>query len=901
MKLSKTYTPSDVEANIYALWEASDAFCPTGKGKPFSIVMPPPNANGNLHAGHALFVTLEDILTRYHRMKGYDTIWIPGADHAGFETWVVFEKYLTEQGKSRFDYSRDDLYQMTWDFVANHRGNMEMQLRSLGASCDWKHNMFTLDRGVTDVVFTTFKKLWDDKLIYRGERIVNYCVQHDTSFADIEVEYKEDKGKLWYIKYPLADEEGSITVATTRPETMLGDEAIAVDPDDERFKKLIGKKVILPLVGKEIPIVADDVVEEQFGTGAVKVTPAHDQTDFEIGQRHNLPITSVIGTDGKMIAPSPDEFIGLTTEEAREAIVEQLAGQGLLEKTEDFVHQVPHCYKCGRVLQPLVKDQWFISVKPLTKRAIEAVKQGKVKFVPEQKAEELIRYYDELRDWNISRQIPWGIPIPAFHRADLTKSFDTSFPEAHSSDETSKHSVPAERSAETPPLGNVSQPSEKLASKDGNEAPEWIYDTRVSEKEIEIDGVKYIRDEDTFDTWFSSGQWPYIVTHVNPDGSKSDLERFYPTSAMETGFDIFRAWVARMIMLGLYISDEVPFKDVYLHGLVNDEHNQKMSKSKGNVINPMDIVNEYGADAMRLGIVANRSAAMSQAFSTATVVAGRNFCNKLWNIARYIENIDNNSSSSIPTIPDTSLADNWIFYRLNQAKEQIDKMLGEYRFAEAYEVLYHVVWDDVADWYIEATKLMNNREQLLAVLEYALKLAHPFAPFVTETIWQNIHDDVEKTTLLISQQWPDKIKTKKADFNTFEEIKKVVSEIRNIKAEIGQLKGSLAVPGDGLVVDNADLIKHLARLDEVVVDSSVFGIQLSNIDAKLVATEDEIKEFNDKLDIKLANLKTEILRLESRLDNKSYVKNAPKELVEETKSELAAKKDAFGQLSKNRI
>lgn len=889
MKLSKTYSPGEVEANIYALWEASDAFAPSGEGEPFSIVMPPPNANGNLHAGHALFVTLQDILTRYHRMKGYDTVWIPGADHAGFETWVVFEKHLTEQGKSRFDYSRDDLYQMTWDFVAKNRGTMEMQLRSLGASCDWKHNIFTLDRGVTDVVFTTFKKLWDDNLVYRGERIVNYCVQHDTSFADIEVEYREDKSKLWYINYPLADGQGDVTVATTRPETMLGDEAVAVDPDDERYKNLIGKKLVLPLVGKEIPIVADEAVEGEFGTGAVKVTPAHDQTDFDIGQRHNLPITSVIDTEGKIISPAPEEFVGLTVDEARQAVVEQLDGLGLLEKTEDFVHQVPHCYKCGRVLQPLVKDQWFISVKLLAKRAIETVKQGKVNFNPAQKADELIRYYEELKDWNISRQIPWGIPIPAFQ--------------------------------------NVDDPTD------------WIFDTRVSQKEIEVDGKKYVRDEDTFDTWFSSGQWPYITTHVLSDGSESDLKRFYPTSVMETGFDIFRAWVARMIMLGLYISDEVPFKDVYLHGLVNDEHNQKMSKSKGNVINPMTIVDEYGADAMRLGIIANRSAAMSQAFSTATVVAGRNFCNKLWNIARYVESTtssENPNQSFDATVFDSeellstisespqqvepfensnhnnsstkkecneeigvdSLADCWVFYRLNQAREQVDKMIKEYRFSEAYETVYHVVWDDVADWYIEATKL-GGGENLKTVLEYILKLAHPFAPFVTETIWQSLHDDVKDTTLLILQQWPEKIETNQADFETFEEIKKVVNEVRNIKAETGQSKGSLAVPGDGLVVDNADLIKHLARLDEIVVDGEAGGIQLSNADAKFVASEEEIKKYNDKLDAKLANLKNEILKLEARLDNRSYVENAPKKLVEETKAELSNKKEMFDQLVKN--
>ncbi|MDR2524159.1 MAG: class I tRNA ligase family protein, partial [Candidatus Nomurabacteria bacterium] len=416
MKLSKTYQPDDYEPNVYALWEASGAFAPSGQGEPYAIVMPPPNANGNLHAGHALFVACEDILTRYHRMQGRDTIWIPGADHAGFETWVVFERYLESQGKSRFDFSRDQLYQMTWDFVAQQRGNMELQLRALGASCDWNNLVFTLDQQVIDVVFTTFKKLWDDGLIYRGERIVNYCTQHDTSFADIEVEYRQEKGKLWHIDYPLGSGQGSVTVATTRPETMLGDEAVAVNADDPRYAKLVGQKLILPLVGREIPIVADAAVESEFGTGAVKITPAHDPTDFEIGERHGLLITSVIGHDGRIIEPAPAEFVGLTVDEARRQVVEQLEHLGLISKIEDFEHQVPHCYKCGKVIQPLVKEQWFVSVKPLVEKAIKAVEKGKIKFTPQQKADELIRYYQELRDWNISRQIPWGIPIPAFKR-----------------------------------------------------------------------------------------------------------------------------------------------------------------------------------------------------------------------------------------------------------------------------------------------------------------------------------------------------------------------------------------------------------------------------------------------------------------------------------------------------
>jgi valyl-tRNA synthetase len=947
MKLSKTYQPGEYEPNIYALWEASGAFSPSGQGEPYSIVMPPPNANGNLHIGHALFVACEDVLTRYHRMQGRDTIWIPGADHAGFETWVVFEKYLESQGQSRFDFSRGQLYQMTWDFVASNRGNMEMQLRALGASCDWKHQVFTLDDKVTDVVFTTFKKLWDDGLIYRGNRIVSYCTYHDTSFADIEVEYQDEKGKLWYIDYPLASGQGSVTVATTRPETMLGDEAVAVNPSDKRYAKLVGQKLMLPIVEKEIPIIADEAVEYDFGTGAVKVTPAHDPTDFDIGQRHNLPVTSVIGYDGKIIAPAPEEFVGLDVDTARKQVVQQLEHQGLISKIEDYEHQVPHCYKCGRVIQPLVKDQWFVSVQPLVKKAIAAIRAGKIKFTPRSKGEELIRYYQELRDWNISRQIPWGIPIPAFHRVDCNshskldlESRPTEIASPSDVSETASHPGLA-RVSRRAQLGaaEVSETPESSAS-----SPEWIFDTRVDQDEIEVDGVTYKRDEDTFDTWFSSGQWPYIVT-------RGDLERFYPTTTMETGFDILRQWVARMIMLGLYISDDVPFREVYLHGLVNDEHNQKMSKSKGNVINPMDIVDEYGSDAMRLGILANRSAAMSQAFSPATVVAGRNFCNKLWNIARFIgstatpqdafsDALVSSKRSDPGDIPMAkagdpvtrsapladksgehqkkplegfagSLADCWVLRQLGHAREQMEKLLAEYRFAEAYEVLYHVVWDDVADWYVEATKLEypsfagltgesteeNNvdsptraaNDMRMQVLEYVLKLAHPFAPFVTETIWQSIYSDDKSTTLLISQQWPEAIKTNKADSDNFESIKKTVSEIRNIKAEIGQGKGNLIVAGDGLVAKNVELVKHLAKLEEIEIGSGQ-GIRLTSTEAYLVADDGEVKSYYDKLTAKLAQVRSEIAKLEGRLSNESYVKNAPEKLVAESRAELTDKK-----------
>ena len=839
MKLSKTYEPDKYEPSIYALWETSGAFMPTGKGDPYSIVMPPPNANGNLHVGHAYMIPIEDILTRYYRMKGRDTVWIPGADHAGFETWVVFERYLNSQGKSRFDYSREELYQMTWDFVEKNRGNMELQIRALGASCDWSSTVFTLDKKVIDTVYQTFHKLWNDGLIYRGNRIVNYCPHHQTSFADIEVEYREEKSHLWHIAYPLTSGVGEIEVATTRPETMLGDVAIAVHPDDPKYQDLIGKTVTVPLVGREIPIIADEGVELGFGTGAVKITPAHDPLDFEIGQRHHLPQLQVIGLDGKITDVAPVKYRGLTADEARFEVIEDLKRVGAMRQIEDFVHQVPHCYKCGAVIQPLLMKQWFINVKPLAKRAREAVEDGKIHFVPTQKGYELIHYYDELRDWNISRQIPWGIPIPAFR--------------------------------------NVNDPDD------------WIFDTRVEQKEIEVDGQTYRRDEDTFDTWFSSGQWPFVTTDYLNDGK---LSKFYPNAVMETGADILRAWVARMIMLGLYMTNKVPFKDVFLHGLILDEHGQKMSKSKGNVVNPMEIIGKYGSDALRIGIVMNRSAGQAQAFSESSVVAGRNFCNKLWNIARYIEDKADEANVTTDEVDEAkpeTIADHWILSRLEQARINLNNHISNYRFAEAIETVYHCIWDELADWYIEASKSDGNPAFMRRILGIALRLVHPFAPFVSETIWTTIRG---KESLLISQSWPTELRYSKDKANDFNKVIELVDELRNIQGQLPKRKYCLVYEESRVVSENEELIASLAKLKDVKQDRTPHGLRivLPSSTTWLELADEEINSYKDDLQAKLEKLKNEIYALEKRLANKGYVEKAPTALVEETKKQLADKK-----------
>jgi valyl-tRNA synthetase len=828
MKLSKAYEPSQFEPEIYALWETSGAFAPTGQGEPYSIVMPPPNANGNLHVGHAYMIPIEDILTRYHRMQGRDTVWIPGSDHAGFETWVVFERSLEAEGKSRFDFSREQLYEMTWDFVAQNRGNVELQLRALGASCDWSSFVFSLDPKAVDTVYQTFQKLWDDGLVYRGERLVNYCTYHQTSFADIEVAYAEETVPLYYIKY------GPFVLATTRPETKFGDTAVAVHPDDKRYAKWVGKTITVEGVNGDfaVEVVADKMVNPNFGTGVVKITPAHSFDDFEVAMRHNLPIKQVIDREGRMTAAA-GRFDGMTVLEARAAVVKAMHEKGLITKVDKhYKTRIGRCYKCHTVIEPMLMKQWFINMRPLSERAKQAIKDRQIKFIPRGKGRELLRYLDDLRDWNISRQIPWGIPIPAFQ--------------------------------------NVNDPDD------------WLFDRRVKETEITVGGQVYRRDEDTFDTWFSSSQWPFIVTDYLNGGK---LARFYPTSVMETGVDLLRQWVARMIMLGLYTTDDVPFGDVFFHGLVLDEHGQKMSKSKGNVINPMDVIDEYGSDALRIGMVMNRSAGQAQAFSIASVVAGRNFCNKLWNIARFIES---KGQAENPASPLT-IADHWILRQLDNARKKIDGDIKNYRFAEAVETVYHTVWDDLADWFIEVAKTNARPEFLHRILDITLRLVHPFAPFVTETIWTTLHDD---KTLLISQQWPKKLTFDKTEAGKFDQIKALVSEIRLVTAELPTGKYSLLYQNDRLIGENAELIQSLANLKSISQVEQGRGMRLASANHQLWLDIDEqlLYQHQTRLETRLANLRQEIANLEKRLSSDGYVARAPKHLVEESKQQLTAKR-----------
>lgn len=836
MKFSKAYEPNQYEPDIYALWEKSGAFKPndTKKGPEYTIVMPPPNANGNLHIGHGLTIALEDILIRYHRLKGDDTWYIPGADHAGFETWVVYERYLESQGKTRFDYSRDELYEQVWNFVHEQRGNMELQLRSLGASCDWDSLTFTLDNKVVDTVYSTFKKMWDDGLVYRGEKLVNFCTKHQTAFADIEVTHKDEQGKLWRIAYPLeepTDEVSELIVSTTRPETLFGDTAVAVNPKDKRYENLIGKKVKLPLTDRLIPIIADEHADMEYGTGVVKITPAHDPNDYEVGQRHNLPMITVIGFDGNMTPAAGDDYKGLTTEECRKKVLQDLIDQDLSRGEEEITHSVGHCYKCDTVIEPLLKEQWFVNLEPLAKRAIEALEAGKIKFHPANKKKVLINYLKNLRDWNISRQIPWGIPIPAFVNIDDPK--------------------------------------------------DWIYDTRVNEETIKVKGKTYRRDNDTFDTWFSSAQWPYITT--------SDMPHHYPTSVMETGADLLFQWVGRMIMLGLYITDNIPFKDVYMHGMVLDEKGQKMSKSKGNVINPMEIVSQYGSDALRLGLIASRSAGVNQAFSTSKVVASRNLCNKLWNISRLIQQIVDENPTDDSTVELKNYGENWICNQINQANREVQKMLDHYRFAEAGDLLYDLIWNKYADWFLESQKLWKNTNLLKSTLEQILTMLHPFAPFVTETIWQNLS---WTNGMLIVNEWP---KTYKVDQERVANFEELIDIVTNIRSHFQSLPGANSYPiafhDDELVYRNQLLIQHLTKAPCVpqIKGQEASGLRLAiqnHNNIYLQIPEDIHAKYKANLEDRILKLGREINTLQARLDNPRYVEKAPTELVEESRLAL---------------
>lgn len=708
-KFNKPYNPAETENRIYKLWEESGFFAPeklsqADKG-PFTIIMPPPNANGHLHAGHALFVTLEDLMIRYKRMRGYKTLWLPGADHAGFETQVVYEKKLEKEGRSRFGMEREELYKEIMAFTLENKKHMEAEVRALGASCDWSREKFTLDPEIIKVVYQTFKQMSDDGLVYRGKRIVNWCVKHQTSLSDLETNAETRKDKLYYIKY------GPLTVATVRPETIFGDVAVAVNPSDERYKNLIGTEIIaqIPTGELKLKVIGDEIVEKEFGTGALKITPAHDANDFALSLRHNLPAIEVIDQYGKLNEKT-GKYQGMKIDEAREAVVKDLEAMGLLEKTEDYEHNIQICYKCGRTLEPRVMSQWFVKMKPLAAPAIKAVKDGAIKILPDFQEKIYFNWLENILDWNISRQIAWGIPIPAKLCARCDEGF-----------------VDIENKVTTCPKcgGPVTQ------------------------------------DPDTFDTWFSSGQWPY-ATLGYPDNP--DYKTYYPTDVMETGADILFFWVSRMIMLGLYRTGQAPFHTVYLHGLVRDANNQKMSKSKGNVINPLDIAEKYGADALRMALVVGNTPGTDMALREDKIKGYKHFANKLWNIARFVLQNEEQTEKEVaqtPTEEDLKLKED-----LEKLIREITDDMENFRFYLAAEKIYHYTWHTFADKIIEESKIIifgedeKAKEARLEFLREAfltiLKVLHPFMPFVTEEIWTSWPKtgSTSPKNLLMIQKWP---------------------------------------------------------------------------------------------------------------------------------------------------
>ena len=707
--MDKIYKSAGVENEWYSFWEKSGFFTPTidSKKQPYTIIMPPPNANGELHVGHAAFITIEDILTRYHRMNGQPTLWLPGADHAGIQTQVVYEKILAKNGQRRQDLGREEFSKQLLAFTMKNKKHMEDQLKALGASCDWSRERFTLEPEITKAVYTTFKRMYDEGLIYKGERIINWCIRCGTALSDLEVEHQEKDGKLWFINYPIKGLEEKITVATTRPETMLGDTAVAVHPTDKRYKTLIGKIVTLPLMNREIPIIADSVVDPKFGTGAVKVTPAHDPTDFEIGQRHNLPTVSVIGQDARMTKEA-GKFSGLKTAAAREQIIEELQANQLLARTQqDYRHSVGTCERCGSIVEPLVSKQWFVKISPLAQPAIKAVKDGTVKILPKRFEKIYFNWMENIRDWCISRQIWWGQRLPVYYcqekKSDQCKSNGGEF-------------VSVEPPKQCPYCNST----------------------------------KFEQENDTLDTWFSSGQWPYTALGW-PEKTK-DFDYFYPTAVMETGYDILFFWVARMIMFGLYSTGKPPFQTVFLHGLVRDEHGQKMSKSKGNVIDPLTVTEKYGADAVRMALVFGTSPGSDINLGETKIRGMRNFTNKLWNIGRFV--IDMAPEKRVQT--SKTKDDQWILSELEKTGKQVSKALNEFRFGQAAEELYEFIWHKFADKYVEYSKTRREESQevLEQVFEESLRLLHPFMPFITEELWQRLPKNIRSEDSIMVSKWP---------------------------------------------------------------------------------------------------------------------------------------------------
>lgn len=862
LEMPTTYDPKAAEQKWYPYWKEG-GFFEAGKrpdAEPYTIVIPPPNVTGMLHIGHALDFTLQDILIRVKRMQGYDALWLPGSDHAGIATQTKVEQKLREEGVTRYDLGREKFLEKVWEWKDLYANTIRDQWSKIGLSLDYSRERFTLDEGLSEAVREVFVKLYDKGFIYRGKRIINWDPAARTALSDIEVEYKEVNGHLYHLQYPLKDGSGFITVATTRPETMLGDTAVAVHPKDERYKDMIGKTLVLPIVGREIPVIADEYVEKDFGSGAVKITPSHDPNDFEMGQRHNLPQITVMDESGTM-NEFAGKYQGLDRSECRKQIVNDMKESGVLLRVEDHVHQVGHSERTGAVVEPYLSTQWFVNMQPLAQAAVEAQKSGKgVNFVPDRFERTYLHWMENVRDWCISRQLWWGHRIPAWY---------------------------SESTGEVVVAMNEEEARAKLGKDDLRQ------------------------DEDVLDTWFSSALWPFS-TMGWPDLDSEDFKRYYPTNVLVTGYDIIPFWVSRMIFQGLEFTDQMPFKDTLIHGLVRDSEGRKMSKSLGNGIDPLEVIEQYGADAMRYMISTGSTPGQDLRFRWERVEQARNFANKIWNASRFaLMNLEGFTAADIDISGELGTADRWILHRLNETSRDITRLIDAYEFGETGRLLYNFIWDDLCDWYIEFAKLSlygedqaakkKTQSVLAYVLDRTMRLIHPFMPFISEEIWQHLPHEGE-TVMLAS--WP----TYDPAFENTEAVTEmnllmdVIRAVRNIRAEVNvpmskkvelQLKpvsGQIA----SIIDRNADYIRRFCNTSEYqssleltapdkAMTAVVTGVDMYLPLSGLIDIAQEIT----RLEKEIQHLNSEVERVEKKLNNPGFVSKAPEKVIEEERAKLA--------------
>ena len=868
-ELPKVYEPQQVEGRIYRMWMDHDCFkaTPDSDKKPFSIVMPPPNVTGQLHMGHAMDATLQDILTRFKRMQGYEALWLPGTDHAGIATQIKVEEELrTKEGLTRYDLGREKFLQRVWEWKEKYGNRIVEQQKKMGASCDWSRSRFTMDEGCSRAVRETFCELYDKGLIYKGSRIINWCPHCLTALSDAEVEYVDKPGHLWYIRYPLADGSGDIVVATTRPETMMGDTGVAVNPEDEKFKHLIGKKCILPIMNREIPIVGDEYCEIGFGTGAVKMTPAHDPNDFEVGLRHNLEVIRVIADDGT-INENGGPYNGMDRYECRNAIVKDLEEQGYLVKTEPYSHNVGTCYRCHNDVEPLISAQWFVKMEPLAKEAIRVVQDGTIKFVPERFTKTYINWMENVHDWCISRQLWWGHQIPAWYCDDCGETV-----------------VAKEAPCTCPKCGSSNM----------------------------------TQDPDTLDTWFSSALWPFSTLGW-PNENAEDYNYFYPTNTLVTGYDIIGFWVSRMIFSGLAYTGKAPFDTVLIHGIVRDSQGRKMSKSLGNGIDPLEVIEQYGADALRMMLIIGSTAGNDMRYSDEKVLACRNFANKLWNASRFVQmNLPEDFEPGLPEESLLDMSDKWILSELAKVAAEATANLDKYELGLAAEKVENFIWEVYCDWYIEICKTRLNgedtaaadaaRKVLVYVLDKALKLLHPFMPFITEEIYQALPGSAET---IMNEKWPgdENMKVWAEDCADFEKLMDYIKAVRAMRAEMNvhpAKKTSMVIEtaSPAAFEKGGAYLARFAFATDVTVTAKYEGstdgmVNVATPDAKgfipMMELIDRDKELA-RLNKELTKAEKELGMFTNQLNNPKFVEKAPAKLVEETRAKLAAAQDKAAKI-----